>query len=589
MPEASTHDTASTKAPLPEDTLILDGRFRLKRIIGEGGMGLVYLGEQVSLGRQVAVKVLREDLSLQAGMGERFRREALLLSSVDHAAVVRVIDFGMHGASACLVMELATGETLEAALRTETFTPERSMRLLIQLAQGLAAIHEKGIVHRDLKPENIVLTKAADGEQARLLDFGIARLASPENAVPGTGGVTQVGLVLGTPEYLSPEQALGQPLDPRTDIYSFGVVAYRMLSGKLPFEGPSLAQFIAQHATQAPKQLLEAAPQLFKHSALATLVMSCLAKMPAERPQTAVALANELARFSVTMPDAPAPLLLTASITGGFKPIEAAPPGGDVPWALTGPAGMSSPTKEHVALPPARAKRRFGWKLKLAATVPLVLVVAALAALMYFAPERRARRLLDVGRGSEALQIIDEAKPSPALSMLKAAALHQVNRHDEELELMKTVPQGVPLEPHALEALADDFGRKADDKAAAPLRQALADFPKGSALPLLQTLATQPLENPPRAVTWAQWGALRFIDLEYAGQGLPLVDLYLRSLESSDCRVRALTAKRLGELRNGAALEPLKKLRDLPHKKDDECGQSAAGLAVKSLEKDLNP
>jgi serine/threonine-protein kinase len=154
---------------------------------------------------------------------------------------------------------------------------------------------------------------------------------------------------------------------------------------------------------------------------------------------------------------------------------------------------------------------------------------------------------------------------------------------------MKTVQQGVPLEPQALEALADDFGRKSDDKAAAALHKALADFPKTSALPVLQQLANAPLENPVRAVTWGQWGALRFIDLEYAGQGLPLVDLYLRSLESSDCRVRALAAKRLGELRNGSALEPLRKLRDLPHKKDEECGQGAAALAVRSLEKDLNP
>src|SRR3954471_18192513 len=169
------HDTSIiTSRALPADTLILDGRFRLKKLLGEGGMGLVYLAEQVSLGRECAVKVLREDLSLQAGMGERFRREALLLSSVDHASVVRVIDFGMHGASACLVMEYADGETLEAALRTERFPPERCLRLLIQLAQGLAAIHEKGIVHRDLKPENVIITSAPDGEHARLLDFGIA-------------------------------------------------------------------------------------------------------------------------------------------------------------------------------------------------------------------------------------------------------------------------------------------------------------------------------------------------------------------------------------------------------------------------------
>jgi hypothetical protein len=164
-----------------------------------------------------------------------------------------------------------------------------------------------------------------------------------------------------------------------------------------------------------------------------------------------------------------------------------------------------------------------------------------------------------------------------------------VNRHDEELELMKAVPQGTSLEPQAIEALADDYARRGDGKDAATVAKVMGDFPKAQSLPVLQELANQPLAAPSRAVTWGQWGALRFVDLEYAGQGLPLVELYLRSLESSDCRVRGLAAKRLGELRNAGALEPLKKLRDLPHKKDDECGQTAAAQAVKGLEKDLAP
>ena len=121
------------------------------------------------------------------------------------------------------------------------------------------------------------------------------------------------------------------------------------------------------------------------------------------------------------------------------------------------------------------------------------------------------------------------------------------------------------------------------------MHKVLADFPKTLALPVLQALANEPLQSPARAVTWGQWGALRFIDLEYAGQGLPLVELYLRALDSSDCHVRGAAAKRLGELRNGAALEPLRKLKDLPHKKDEDCGQGAAAQAVKALEKDLAP
>jgi hypothetical protein len=142
--------------------------------------------------------------------------------------VVRVIDFGQEGDAACMVMELVEGESLEAVLAREgALTVERAERIMVDLAHGLSAIHAKGIVHRDLKPDNVVLVKAADGEErARLLDFGIARLALPDAAT----NVTQVGLVLGTPEYLSPEQAMGHTLDARSDLYSLGVMAYRMLA-----------------------------------------------------------------------------------------------------------------------------------------------------------------------------------------------------------------------------------------------------------------------------------------------------------------------------------------------------------------------
>ncbi len=588
-------DTVAKQRPLPEETLILEGRFRLTKLLGEGGMGLVYYAEQVSLGRACAVKVLREDLSLQAGMSERFRREALLLSSVDHASVVRVIDFGMHGASACLVMEYADGQTLEHALRTEKFPPERCLRLLIQLAQGLSAIHEKGIVHRDLKPENVMLTHAPGGELARLLDFGIARLAQPEAGAPGTGNVTQVGLVLGTPEYLSPEQALGQPLDARSDIYAFGIVAFRMLSGQLPFDGPDLQQYVMQHAAKAPKQLLEVAPHLFPHSALASLVMSCLEKNPKDRPQTAVELANELARFSVTMPDAPAPLLLTATTTSGFKA------GHDPAWAAAAtPSGvLSAPAREASAV---RAKPRSLWKVWLATGLVAAVGLAVTAALLWYAPARRARRLIAVGRGSEALQIIDDATPPlPAvdhrLNMLKAAALHQVNRHDEELQLMKDVPPESQLEVQAIEGLADDFGRREGGKDAAAVRKVLLDCSKARVLPVLQLLAVGPAEGSTEAheatvrasTAWAQWGALRFVDLEFAGQGLPLVELYVENLFASDCRVRALAAQRLGELRNPTALEPLKRLRESQKKGDADCGHGSAAMALKALEKDLAP
>ncbi|MDC0710516.1 protein kinase [Stigmatella sp. ncwal1] len=276
---------------LPSDTLVLDGRFRVLQPLGSGGMGQVYLGEQVSLGRKVAIKVLHQDLHLQPGMAERFKREAQLLSAVEHPAVVRIIDFGESEHSACLVMELVEGESLNDALQKGPLAPERALTTLRQLAEGLSAIHERGIIHRDIKPENVFLTKGVRGEQARLLDFGIARLVEPE----ADSAVSQVGMVLGTPEYLSPEQAVGARADERSDLYCLGVLAYRVLSGQLPFAGPSPRQFIAQHASAAPLPLDRAAPGLATHPTLVPLVMRLLEKEPSRRFQKAHELADALA------------------------------------------------------------------------------------------------------------------------------------------------------------------------------------------------------------------------------------------------------------------------------------------------------
>ncbi|HSP78539.1 MAG TPA: protein kinase [Myxococcaceae bacterium] len=271
-------------------SLVLDGRFRVLQSLGSGGMGEVYLGEQVSLGRKVAIKVLHQDLSTQPGMLERFQREARLLSAVEHPAVVRVIDYGETSAGACLVMEYVEGESLYDVLLGGALPPARALPLLYQLAEGLAAIHEKGIVHRDIKPENVLLTRGPRGEQARLLDFGIARLVEPDTA----SNLSQVGVVLGTPEYLSPEQAVGAKVDERSDLYCFGVLAYRVLSGQLPFPGPGPSQYVAQHAGATPRPLIEAAPHLVDQPGLVALVSRLLEKEPERRLPNALALVDAL-------------------------------------------------------------------------------------------------------------------------------------------------------------------------------------------------------------------------------------------------------------------------------------------------------
>ncbi|MFP2959348.1 protein kinase domain-containing protein [Myxococcus sp. 1LA] len=300
-------------------------------------MGEVYLGEQVSLGRKVAIKVLHHDLHAQAGMAERFKREARLLSAVEHPSVVRIVDFGESGDHACLVMEFVEGESLYDVLTPGPMPPGRALPLLQQLAEGLAAIHDKGIIHRDLKPENVFISKSARGEQARLLDFGIARLVEPD----ASSNVSQVGVVLGTPEYLSPEQAVGAKVDTRSDLYSFGVLTYRVLSGRLPFDGPLPRNFLSQHASAAPLPLDRAAPTLSRYVGLLSLVMRLLEKDASKRPQSAHELADALAA---------AHSALSAFTPGLGTPAYVPPPGsGATPSSGTAVFGTGSPTGSNSA------------------------------------------------------------------------------------------------------------------------------------------------------------------------------------------------------------------------------------------------
>ncbi|MCI0670489.1 MAG: serine/threonine protein kinase [Myxococcaceae bacterium] len=265
------------------DSLVLAGRFRVVRPLAQGGMGDVYLAEQVSLQRRVALKVLRQELQQKPGMAERFEREAQLLCSVDHPAVVRIIDAGQDDGARILVMEYAEGRTLASLLAAGPLEMQRVVPLLLQLAEGLCAIHAAGIIHRDLKPENVVLVPGPVGDQAKLLDFGIARLAEASH----DSVFSQAGVVLGTPEYVSPEQATGARVDFRSDLYALGLLAYRCLTGALPFAGPTPRDFLTQHVGTLPTPPSVMRPSLLDFPALCALVMRCLEKDPARRPASA--------------------------------------------------------------------------------------------------------------------------------------------------------------------------------------------------------------------------------------------------------------------------------------------------------------
>lgn len=249
--------------------------FEVGRLLGRGGFAEVFAAEDVRLGRPVAIKTLRSDLPITGGIAERFQREARAMAALRHPHVLEVYTVGSRDGVAYMVMPLVEGETLEAYLEREgplAFAEAR--RILREVAAALDAAHETGVVHRDVKPENILL----EGPNRRVLmaDFGIVKAFEQSE-----DSLTRSGVFVGTPQYASPEQLSGDVVDHRSDIYSLGVVAYRMIAGRLPFEAESVQALVAKHLTEEPQPLWTVRGDC--PETLAAAVDRCLAKDPGER------------------------------------------------------------------------------------------------------------------------------------------------------------------------------------------------------------------------------------------------------------------------------------------------------------------
>jgi serine/threonine-protein kinase len=258
---------------------VLGGKYRILRKIGSGGIGSVYAAEHIALGSQVAIKVLRGAAAADASEIARLRREAQVQVSIEHPNVVRVFDLDqMPDGSIYVVMELLRGFSLAERLREQgPLAPGEAIPIFRQVCLALDAAHRLGVVHRDLKPGNIFI---CDDRAVKVLDFGMSKLSGAES-------LTQDGYTLGTPEYMSPEQCIGAPVDPRADVYAFGVLMYEALTGEIPLRGRHRRELLDLHQRTMPSLMRDRRPDLDIPPELDAAVMACLAKRAAERPATA--------------------------------------------------------------------------------------------------------------------------------------------------------------------------------------------------------------------------------------------------------------------------------------------------------------
>jgi len=261
------------------------GRYEATRLLGEGGMGRVYLARQLDLGRQVVVKVMHDQVAADPHFRERFQRETLLMARFQHPYAVTLYDASLNDPQGpCIIMEYIRGVTLDVLLqRNGRLSAPRVGRLLGQLGEVLQAAHAEGIIHRDLKPANLmVVDPDSPYEKIKVMDFGLATLLDPISLKKMSD--TKAEFAVGTPGYISPEQVRGEDMDHRGDLYSVGVILYELLCGKLPFTGASSMEVLLAHANSEPPTFAEIGAGDWVSPSIEAVVRSCLAKDPAKRP-----------------------------------------------------------------------------------------------------------------------------------------------------------------------------------------------------------------------------------------------------------------------------------------------------------------
>ena len=533
MPDAPSDPTLPTAgsgepADLSGRTL---GGFQVIRRIGAGGMGQVYLARQLSLKRPVALKFLKADLTRNPTALKRFEAEAHAVAKLNHPNIVQVYEFGEHDGLRYMALEYVEGRNLREYLaRKGPPEPAVALSMMRQIVTALARAHDQGLVHRDIKPENILVTKRAE---VKVTDFGLSRFFSPGEAL----NLTQSGVTLGTPLYLSPEQAQGKPVDHRSDLYSFGVTAYHLLAGEPPFRGSTAVEVALKNVTDRPPPLADVRPDLPPD--LCGLVHKLMAKEPGDRYQSAREVLRDLARvkegLSVGLPARPpgAPLPPTPP---GPQPLATTLSG-----TVSGSAATLGFSGAIPAVPPARWGRwvAAGFLAVLAATGG----AAGYAALhpppppptrpapqpLVGLPDVRPPERIVTARERELVTVVERRKTSPDewnAAAVDLALLHLREGRLDDAAARFAQLENLPLTPPVATAegrLAGKLGkgvvlayRDGDPKHPTAATESVAAFQAALAMPPPAGAAKAGKLDKGLGLVWAQGYLYRNPDLAHA-------------------------------------------------------------------------
>ena len=434
----STEPKTKAKPPAEADDLarlgqVIDGRYRLDKLLGRGGMGVVYRAEHVAIRRAIAIKLLHPTLAAIPELRSRFEREAIAIGRIDHPNCVGVSDFGrLDDGTLFLVMDLLDGRSLGELMDAEApLPPERALKLLRHVLAGLGHAHAAGIVHRDVKPENVyVVATENEPEFAKILDFGIAKMINGNEVDDGVK-LTQAGVAFGTPVYMSPEQALGNPLDGRSDLYGASVMAYEMICGRPPFWADDKLEILSMHTTRPPPPMGQMLSRVRGHhagvpAAVEEVIRKGLAKRREDRWTTAGEYIAAIDQVQALLTDptyegarAPSPTQDTFSSSPALAL--------DARGASSGPLLL------------ANRRRRQGPSLHVIAGLALAgaAVLGVLLALLLRdpAPGRSSPRLDPTTIAGQAAALLERGKPGDAIKLIEGAKKDTEKDPDAQLQL----------------------------------------------------------------------------------------------------------------------------------------------------------